>query len=198
MRARGFGSARVHGLVTSLPRLLRLNRPAPRPGMRRRYVSQAALASMKSGGVALLAALAVFAFAVRPAMADPCADTCRGQHNACRMAAKLLYPARCDAQLQSCISQCFAAGRFKRDREGRDHRGGEFGERRDMRVPPDVRGLPEGRGLPDPRGLGDGRGPPDMHGPPDMRGHPGDFRDRAGERGGAGRWLGGPGPWERR
>jgi hypothetical protein len=63
-------------------------------------------------------------------VADPCVQSCRTQHNACRMAAKLLLSSRCDAQLQSCISECFAAGRFRREqhdlrpaREFRDLRG---------------------------------------------------------------------------
>jgi hypothetical protein len=58
------------------------------------------------------------------ARADPCVEQCRGQHNACRMATKLLSTPRCDAQLQSCISQCFVGGRLNRGpREHRDMRG---------------------------------------------------------------------------
>ncbi|RUO99880.1 hypothetical protein [Hyphomicrobium sp.] len=136
-------------------------------------MSLTAFASTRIWGMAFAAFLAVLAMSAGAAQADPCADSCRSQHNGCRMAAKLLYSARCDAQLQSCISQCFAAGRFSREREGRDHRG-EFGDRRDMRPPVDMRGPPEGRV------------PPEMHGPPrDFRG-PGQ------------RWLGGPGGFERR
>lgn len=138
-------------------------------------MSQAALASMKSGGVVVLAALILFASASIPAKADPCADACRGQHNACRMAAKLLYPARCDAQLQGCISQCFAAARFNRGaREDREPR--EFRDR-------DHRGPPL-----------EGRGPPDMRGAPE-RGPPRDFRDFRNQ--GGPRWLGGPPRWRR-
>ena len=61
-------------------------------------MSQAALASIKSAGRALLAVLALSAFAVGGAVAEPCAENCRSQHNSCRMAAKLLFSARCDAR----------------------------------------------------------------------------------------------------
>lgn len=132
-------------------------------------MSQAALASIKSAGLVLLAVLALSAFAVGSANAEPCAEACRSQHNACRMAAKLLFSARCDAQLQSCITQCFAAARF-----GHDARGGR--DARDMHDPRDMRGPPD---------RGD-RGPPDMRGPPDKHGPPRDFRDQRGPR-----WLGG-------
>ncbi len=54
-------------------------------------MSQAALASIKSAGLVLLAVLALSAFAVENAKAEPCAEACRSQHNACRMAAKLLF-----------------------------------------------------------------------------------------------------------
>ena len=77
-------------------------------------MSLTAFASTRIWGMAFAAFLAVLAMSAGAAQADPCADSCRSQHNGCRMAAKLLYSARCDAQLQSCISQCFAAGRFSR------------------------------------------------------------------------------------
>ena len=124
-------------------------------------MSQGMFASMKLAEAAVVAALIVFAFAATPANADPCAVACRSEHNACRMAAKLLFSPRCDAQLQACISQCFAAGRFNRgqreDRapaEFRDHRGPP-----EMRDPPDMRRPPEMRGPP-------GGGPPgrEFHG----------------------------------
>lgn len=130
------------------------------------------LAFMKSFGTVVLAVV-IFAFAGGTAKADPCAIACRSQHNACRMAAKLLYSPRCDAQLQACISQCFAAGRFKRGiREGRGP--SEFGDHRGP--PPEVRGPPEMHG-------------PADEGPPSPRGLR-DFRDPRGPR-----WLGGPGRW---
>lgn len=115
--------------------------------------------------MAVLAVLIFFAFAGNAAKADPCAIACRSQHNACRMATKLLYTPRCDAQLQACISQCFSAGRFNR-------------------------GIREGRGPDDFR---DRRGPPpppEMREPPERRGPPRDFRDPRGPR-----WLGGTGRW---
>jgi hypothetical protein len=109
------------------------------------------------------------------------------------MAAKLLFSARCDAQLQGCIGQCFAAARMNRGlREGRDLRDlrdRDPREFREMRGSPDMRGPPD-RGPPGPpvgRPLPD-RGPPDMRGPP-----PRDFRDQRGPR-----WLGGRGLWDRR
>ena len=53
------------------------------------------------------------------AQADPCVQQCRAQHNACRMATKLLSSPYCDAELQSCISRCFAGNRqFREPREG--------------------------------------------------------------------------------
>lgn len=54
-------------------------------------------------------AAATFLLVVSPAEvanADECVKHCRAQHNACRMRAKLLSSAACDAQLQSCISRC--------------------------------------------------------------------------------------------
>ncbi len=103
---------------------------------------QAARQSMKWVGRASLAILAWAGFAARDANADPCAAACRSQHNSCRMSAKLLYASHCDAQLQSCITQCFAGARGSRNsREGRPHdmrdrepRG--IGEPRDLRGPP--------------------------------------------------------------
>lgn len=129
---------------------------------------QAALASIKWEAMVLLTVVFLSAFAVPPVKADPCAEACRSQHNACRMAAKLLFSPRCDAQLQGCISQCFTANRFNRDaREGRE-----------------------------PRDFRDRRGPPDFRGPPEERGPPRDFREFR-ERGGGPRWLGGRGWWRR-
>jgi hypothetical protein len=176
-------------------------------------VSQAASAWMKRVGMVFLAILILSAFPVRSANADPCAEACRSQHNDCRMAAKLLFSGRCDAQLQGCIMQCFAAARINRDRElreGRDLR--DFRDRRgptDMRGPPDFRGPPEARvqpdmrpglrgpGLPGPDVRGGGLRVPDPRGP-EMRGPPRDFRDfRDRGPGGGQRWLGGPGGWGR-
>ena len=101
---------------------------------------QAARQSMKWIGRAALAVLAVGGFAARDANADPCAAACRSQHNSCRMSAKLLFASHCDAQLQSCITQCFAGARGSRGREGRpDVRERELrspGEPREMRGPP--------------------------------------------------------------
>lgn len=108
------------------------------------------------------------AFAAGDASADPCADACRSQHNSCRMAAKLLYSSHCDAQLQSCITQCFAGARY------RDNRNSREGQMRDR----------EPRGMNDPRGAGGGMGDPrDMRGPPPREPH--DPRDQGGQR-----WLG--------
>lgn len=121
------------------------------------------LASVRIGGTAILAALIIVACSANVANADPCAIACRSQHNACRMATKLLYTPRCDAQLQACISQCFAAARFNR-------------------------GAHEGRGPDDFR---DRRGPPpDMRLPPERRGPPREFNDPRGPRwlGAPGRW----------
>lgn len=124
---------------------------------------QAASVSIKSFGMAALAVLAVLAFAAGDASADPCADSCRSQHNSCRMAAKLLYSAHCDAQLQSCITQCFSGAR-SRDRD---------------RTPRDVR--PDPRGMSEPRGAGAGMGDPrDMRGPPPREFH--EPRDPGGQR----------------
>ncbi|MBA2126865.1 hypothetical protein DLM45_11640 [Hyphomicrobium methylovorum] len=59
------------------------------------------------------------------AHSDPCVQQCRAQHNDCRMATKLLSSPRCDAQLQSCISRCFAAHRERPAMRGQPHeRGG--------------------------------------------------------------------------
>ncbi|MBN9247890.1 MAG: hypothetical protein J0I81_10665 [Hyphomicrobium sp.] len=131
---------------------------------------QAAVKSTKSVGRALLAVLMVSTFAVGIANADPCAEACRSQHNACRMAAKLLFSSHCDAQLQSCITQCFSGARM---REGRDVRTPREGR------PPDMRDR-------EPRGMGgDARGQGE---PRDMRGPPREFhdpRDQGGQR-----WLG--------
>ncbi|MBS0267383.1 MAG: hypothetical protein JSS54_00230 [Proteobacteria bacterium] len=130
---------------------------------------QAAVKSIKSVGRALLAVLAMSAFAAGSANADPCAEACRSQHNSCRMAAKLLFSSHCDAQLQSCITQCFSGARM---REGRDARNPREGR------PPDMRdGEPRGMG-------GDAR----QGEPRDMRGPPREFhdpRDQGGQR-----WLG--------
>ncbi|MFT3732030.1 MAG: hypothetical protein QM780_11525 [Hyphomicrobium sp.] len=148
-------------------------------------MSQALLASTKSSLAALLAVGILFAVAVSPALADPCAIACRSQHNACRMAAKLLFTPRCDAQLQACISQCFAAGRFNRGaREDREPR--EFRDRdRDRRGPPEMRAPPD---------AGGGGGPGPERGPGrnfrEFRNQ--DFHDPAGPR-----WLGGPLRWTR-
>ncbi|MBY0558379.1 hypothetical protein [Hyphomicrobium sp.] len=126
---------------------------------------QAASVSIKSFGMAALAVLAVLAVAAGDASADPCADSCRSQHNSCRMAAKLLYSAHCDAQLQSCITQCFSGAR-SRDRDNRS-----------------PRDIP--RGMSEPRGVGGGMGEPrDMRGPPTREFH--DPRDQ----GGGQRWPG--------
>lgn len=113
-------------------------------------MSRTAWASTKREVMVIVAVAILFAFAVPAAKADPCAQNCRSEHNTCRMAAKLLFSARCDAQLQACISQCFAANRLKR-------------MPREDRGPPDLR---------------DRRGPPELHGPPDDRGPPPhEFRD---------------------
>jgi hypothetical protein len=139
------------------------------PGMRRRVVFRAVLATFRTGGLRSLAAAVVLAVTCAPAVADGCAVSCRSQHNNCRMAAKLLYSQTCDAQLQNCISQCFSENRF--NREGRAGRGpGEFRER---------------------RGQGEfGGGPPEMRRP--SEGGPGGaMREFRGERGP--RFLGGRG-----
>ena len=85
---------------------------------------------LKSLAKAASAAVLLTAAASNAAVADPCVQSCRTQHNDCRMAAKLLLSSRCDAQLQSCISQCFAADRYGSEareirlpREFRDLRG---------------------------------------------------------------------------
>lgn len=80
------------------------------------------------------------------AFADPCAQGCRSQHNACRMNTKLLYAPRCDAALQSCLSGCFAQDRERvRDRN--------------VRPPHEFRGPPEFRRAPEFRGPQEGRPP---------------------------------------
>jgi hypothetical protein len=56
-------------------------------------------------------------------LADPCVQNCRAQHNACRMATKLLSSPSCDAQLQACIGQCFAGARRAPPGEMREPRG---------------------------------------------------------------------------
>ncbi|MET0408364.1 MAG: hypothetical protein ABW006_08350 [Hyphomicrobium sp.] len=132
-------------------------------------MSQAVMAIIKPVRMAFLVVLAALTVAAGPAAADPCAVTCRSQHNNCRMTAKLLYSPRCDDQLQACISQCFSAGRFNRDAIGERGRGGEFRER---------------------------RGPPEMREPPVMRGSPRELHDFRDQR--APRWLGGGGLWNRR
>jgi hypothetical protein len=126
--------------------------------------------------MAVLAVLAVSAFAAGAANADPCAEACRSQHNSCRMAAKLLFSSHCDAQLQTCITQCFSGAR-SRDRDNRNPREA----RPDMR--PDARQDP--RGMNEPRGAGGSMGdhPRDMRGPPPRELH--DPRDQGGQR-----WLG--------
>jgi len=106
-------------------------------------VFQAAVKSINSVGRALLAVLAMSAFSAGSANADPCAEACRSQHNACRMAAKLLFSSHCDAQLQSCITQCFSGARMREGRDGHNLREGR---------PPDMRGPP--REFHDPREQG--------------------------------------------
>ncbi len=134
---------------------------------------EAALKSLKFAGRASLAVLAMSAFAAQSAHADPCAEACRSQHNSCRMAAKLLFSAHCDAQLQSCITQCFAGARVRDGRDNRDGRNPREGR------PPDMRDR-DVRGMGDPRGQGE---PRDMRGPPprELR----EPRDQGGQR-----WLG--------
>lgn len=98
--------------------------------MRRRRSLSKSIASAAVAGVVLLAA------ATGRAYADPCVQGCRGAHNACRMATKLLSSPLCDAQLQACIGGCFASGRFARDRDlhGPPDLGAprDFGRSRDM------------------------------------------------------------------
>jgi hypothetical protein len=80
------------------------------------------LTRLASAATAVFAGLTIACTDV--ARADPCVEQCRGQHNACRMATKLLSSPRCDAQLQACISQCFVGGRMNRGaRDRRDMRG---------------------------------------------------------------------------
>ena len=79
---------------------------------------------------AAVAAVLLMGCAPSAAVADPCVQACRSDHNACRMAAKLLMSARCDAALQACIGQCFSG-----------NRGG-----RDVRPPRDLRDFHEPRG----------------------------------------------------
>lgn len=115
-------------------------------------------AHWRSKGLAYVAALTALALVTaESAVADPCADACRSQHNACRMNAKLLFSPRCDAALQGCISGCFAQGRFDRGRE-RGHK------------PHDLRAAPESRGPPAFRTIPQFRGPPEFHGPEGFRG----------------------------
>jgi hypothetical protein len=179
-------------------------------------VSHAEVASMKLRGAAVLAGLILFTLAGTAAKADPCAIACRSQHNNCRMAAKLLFSPRCDAQLQDCIVRCFAALRFNRlPREDRGRP--DFRDRRvpgdmrdppgmrdgpDVRVAPGLRVVPELRVAPETRGPPPGVPPlerrgfpvegaqPGTRGPPDI-GPRRDFRDFRGD--GGPRWLGGPG-----
>lgn len=118
-------------------------------------------ARWRSKGLAYVAALTALALVtVESAVADPCADACRSQHNACRMNAKLLFSPRCDAALQGCISGCFAQGRFDRGRER--GRGGH--KQRDLRDPTESRSPPAFRTIPQ------FRGPPEFHGPQGFRG----------------------------
>lgn len=178
-------------------------------------MSHAQVPSMKLRGMAVLACLTFFMLSGTAAIADPCAVACRSQHNNCRMAAKLLYPARCDAQLQDCIVRCFAAGRFNRlqreDRgppDFRDRRGsGEMHGLPGMRDGPDVRGssglrvVPELRGPPIAPPPIERGGPPVVGPQPGVRGLPDigprrDFRDFRGDRGP--HWLGGQGGWRDR
>ncbi len=77
-------------------------------------MSRTAWASTKREAMVIVAVAIFVVFAVPAARADACAQNCRSEHNTCRMAAKLLFSARCDSQLQACISQCFAANRLKR------------------------------------------------------------------------------------
>jgi hypothetical protein len=150
------------------------------PGMRRRLVFRAVLATFRTGGLRSLAAVVALAAISAPALAEICAVSCRSQHNNCRMAAKLLYSQTCDAQLQNCISRCFSENRL--NREGRAGRGAaEFRERRDQGEfgggPPEMRRPPEG-------------GPPAIRRPPEG-GAGGPMREFRGERGP--RFLGGRG-----
>lgn len=96
---------------------------------------QAAVKSIKLVGRASLAVLAMSTFAAGSAHADTCAEACRSQHNSCRMAAKLLFSSHCDAQLQSCITQCFSGARMREGRDGHNLREGR-GRPPDMRGPP--------------------------------------------------------------
>lgn len=63
------------------------------------------------------------------AKSDPCVKHCRAQHNDCRMATKLLSSPRCDAQLQSCISRCFAMHRERSGARGQQRGGASHGPR---------------------------------------------------------------------
>lgn len=90
-------------------------------------------------GLARAAILTVLMLAASgSAFADPCAEGCRSQHNACRMNAKLLYAPRCDSALQSCLSGCFSQDRFR-------DRGHEGRAPRELRGPPEFHGPPEFR-----------------------------------------------------
>lgn len=106
-------------------------------------MSQAALRSKRLALAAVLTTLALVTS--KTASAEPCADACRAQHNACRMDAKLLFTPRCDAALQACISGCFSKGRFGRG-HALDHKGFDEGPRENHESP-------EFRG---PRGFGRG------------------------------------------
>lgn len=110
------------------------------------------------------AALILLAATACGASADPCVQGCRGQHNECRMAAKLLSSARCDDMLMSCISRCFAGGR-------RDLRDGprDMGPREFDRP----RGFDRPREFDRPRGVG---GPRSFGGPFGMYGGPRGWR----------------------
>ena len=110
-------------------------------------------AELRSKRLALAAGLTTLVLVTsKIALAEPCADACRAQHNACRMDAKLLFTPRCDAALQTCISGCFSKSRFGRG-GALGHDG--MGEQR----PRDFRGGPENNGPPEfqgPRGFGRG------------------------------------------
>lgn len=67
-----------------------------------------AVLSTKSLVFAAASVAALSFFGVAGAKADNCVQQCRAQHNACRMASKLLSSAACDSQLQSCVSRCMS------------------------------------------------------------------------------------------
>jgi hypothetical protein len=78
----------------------------------------------KMAAVAVTGLFVLTIAATDKARADPCVQQCRAEHNACRMATKLLSSPYCDAQLQGCISHCFAGDRQSREpREPRDGHG---------------------------------------------------------------------------